>query len=446
MKSLLCSMSKVQRLSALGKYSRPLGRKGRNQALALSTLADAVAGGNPMFAHRPVPKIPDGPKDSEGKDDKNGANSEESFMSKYWGYISLSALVLSFSMLYNYFQGYRNRNAAEERIVHSQAIEPIEVNEIRMNSIGLTVGVYNEVTHAVHKAFPEGTCSYNDFISVVLDIFKSRGVQLKGGHLMDRIVETHVVRGAPNSAVSDEQYEQKETKSAREEDSHFDEPLPLGYLLTVLNLALASPAPERVEALFTAARVGELGLTGLAEMEEKARVFESLPKPERQVVNVPEKTFIPSSTGAWEGRKEGYYFGVSSNVHGNKGPGYYRDDYGLELKQAKLDRDWEHRQAAFLREHSVSEVDTISVEEATKAVGYLMHSCQLPGEKLVITTGTKSPAETFRQMAPEELVAKGRRLFSPDPHTNPEFTRAEFASLVLGPYVCAWAECFRNRG
>ena len=50
-------------------------------------------------------------------------------------------------------------------------------------------------------------------------------------------------------------------------------------------------------------------------------------------------------------------------------PGYYRDDYGLELKQAKLDREWERRLGSFLHEHSVSEVDTISVEEATKAVG-----------------------------------------------------------------------------
>ena len=362
-------------------------------------------------------------------------------MSKYWGYISFTALVASFSMLYNYFQGYRNRNAAEERIVQSQAIEPIEVNEIRLNSKGLTIGIYNEVTLAVHKAFPEGKCSYNDFIRIVRGILESKGVQLKGGHLIDRVVETHVVRGT-DVAAPDQQFSEEEQG---ENGSHFDEPLPVGYLLTALNLALASPAPERVEALFTAARVGELGLTGLAEMEEKARVFDSLPKPEREKVSIPQESFIPSSSGAWEGRKEGYYFGVSSNIHGDKGPGYYRDDFGLELKQAKLDRDWEQRQATFLQKHSVSEVDTISVEEATKAVGHLMHTCQLPGEKLVITTGNKYPAETFRQMTPEELVAKGRRLFSPDPHTNTEFTRAEFASLVLGPHVCAWAECFRNR-
>ena len=354
-------------------------------------------------------------------------------MSKYWGYISFSALVLSFSMLYNYFQGYRNKNAAEENIVQSQAIEPIEVNEIRLNSKGLTASIYNEVTLAVHKAFPEGTCSYNSFIAVVSDILKSKGVQLKGGHLIDRVVETHVVRAASHGSASDERYVDKEGNRGKNDGSHFDKPLPVGFLLTALNLALASPAPERVEALFTAARVGELGLSGLAEMEEKTRALENLPKPERKVVIIPKEPFIPSSTGGWEGRKEGYYFGVGSNVHGNKGPGYYRDDYGLELKQAKLDREWEQRQADFLRDHSVSEVDTISVEEATKAVGYLMHTCQLPGEKLVISTGVKYPAETFRQMTPEELVAKGRRLFSPDPHTNPEFTRAEFASLVLGP-------------
>ena len=74
-----------------------------------------------------------------------------------------------------------------------------------------------------------------------------------------------------------------------------------------------------------------------------------------------------------------------------------------------------------------------------------MQSCQLPGEKQIITTGTKYPAETFRRVTAAELMKRARRHLPGGEHTEPEFTRAEFASLVLGPDVCAWGECFRRR-
>ena len=57
----------------------------------------------------------------------------------------------------------------------------------------------------MHKAFPEGTCSYTDFIAIVSDILKSKGAD-KGSHLIDRVVETYVVRATCNGTASDERY------------------------------------------------------------------------------------------------------------------------------------------------------------------------------------------------------------------------------------------------
>ena len=68
MKSILYNVSKLHLIPAFARSCRHFKRR---EAVSLS-LADAVAGGNPMFAHRPVRKIPDGPENGGDKGQKRG--------------------------------------------------------------------------------------------------------------------------------------------------------------------------------------------------------------------------------------------------------------------------------------------------------------------------------------------------------------------------------------
>ena len=390
-----------------------------------------------MFDHRPVkPLGGDGDKDGGDKGDKRaGVDSEETWVSKHWTKISIVALITSIGLLYNYFQGYRNRSAQEEKVIASQAIEPLEVNEIRMSSKGLTSDVFKEIVVNLFKEFPGGTCSYREFVTFTLQTFESREVTMKGMHLLDRVVESYVA-----NTMAEELKKKKDDAELLQEisrdvaASNSDLQLPIGYFLTALNLALAEPAPERVETLFTAAFAAQKGVRDLQSRSETVQL------PERKsIAPPPDIAYIASPS--WAGAREGYYFGT-----GKEGTGYYRDDAGYAMRKKKVDDEYNVEVQELQAEHSKG--DVISVEAATAALGYLMDTCQIPGEKQVITTGNKYPAETFRKTTREELMQRGRRGLSESAsgaHTETEFTRSEFVSLVLGPDICAWGECFRRR-
>lgn len=405
----------------------------RRSVVRFSSLADAVVGGNPMFDQRPMKPLSTGENGGDSNR-KQTSDSEESWASRHWSKISVIALITSVGLLYNYFQGYRNRSAEEEKVVKSQAIEPLEVNEIRMASKGLTSDVFKQISIGLLREHPHGKCTYREFVSFMLGVLESQGVALKGMHLLDRVVESHIA-----SVIAGEAMRQngEETSSgltgvtARSAAEHY---FPIGYFLTALNLALAEPAPERVETLFTAAFAAE---KGARELESRSDVVEL---PERKsVAPLPTEAFVSSST--WEGRKEGYYFGT-----GKDGTGYYRDEVGYEILKEKINDDYKRRVQELRAEYNRG--DVISVEAATAALSYLMDTCQVPGEKQVITTGKKYPAETFRKTTSDELMTRGRKGLGATPsgtHVDSEFTRAEFTALLLGPEVCAWGECFRRR-
>lgn len=422
-------------LARLGAFLSPFRLQTASRRRQFSSLADAVAGGNPMFDHRPVRPLSGNGGKEGGSDENKGktADSEESWASKHWTKISVIAMITSVGLLYNYFQGYRNRSAEEERIVQSQAIEPLEVNEIRMASKGLTSDIFKHVVIGILREYPDGKCTYRDFVNSVRGVLESRGVALKGVHLIDRVVEIHIA-----SVIADKANVHIEKNIdrplEREMENAADYLLPIGYYLTALNLALAEPAPERVETLFTAAFAAQ---KGFRDLESRSETVE-LPK-RKSIASLPVLAFISSST--WAGRKEGYYFGTGKN-----GTGYYRDEVGYEMKKKKVDDEYSRELQDRQAEHNRG--DVISVEAATAALGYLMDTCQIPGEKQVITTGNKYPAETFRKTTPSELMTRGRKGLGATPsgpHLDPEFTRTEFTALVLGPEVCAWGECFRRR-
>jgi hypothetical protein len=125
-----------------------------------------------------------------------------------------------------------------------------------------------------------------------------------------------------------------------------------------------------VDSLFVAARVGEVGVHELEQQQQRMR--EELVLPARPAaLSLPAEPFIPSASGAWEGRKEGYFFGTNSARHGDRGAGYYRDDYGVEMAQKRADDAWQLQCDEMRRQHGADSVDTITEGAATAALEYV---------------------------------------------------------------------------
>jgi len=87
-----------------------------------------------------------------------------------------------------------------------------------------------------------------------------------------------------------------------------------------------------------------------------------------------------------------------------------------------------------------------SNEQASTLVGHLMSAWQVPAEIRIKETGVKLPFKTYEQKSSSEMVEQGVAKMKPPPHKENYFSRNEFAELILGSVVCAWGECYRNKG
>jgi hypothetical protein len=114
-----------------------------------------------------------------------------------------------------------------------------------------------------------------------------------------------------------------------------------------------------------------------------------------QLLSVPATPFTPCE--AFEGGREGYVF-----KKGEEGVGYYADTYGIKLANDKIVKEYYEKKENLgavagavggEEEGDPLDRDTISTDSAQRVVQYLIETCQVPTEKLVITTGQKWPVE-----------------------------------------------------
>jgi len=421
---------------------------------------------SPMFPERPVPELPASLPD---KGTGAAASSEADFLTRHGGKVAAVALSVAFGLIYTYYESIQSKNRVEEELNADAALEPYEINEIRFLNT-MTPEVFDSLVAACMKHFEGGVATYADFVAfvgaflgrynaVVVSAAKhapsssssavsaaaqrpnepfipsaafagrkdgyafrtgpeglgyyldapllrpkqppapSRAsaestvpgtVHVRAGHLFDRIVASYLQQqhkqwrtdnnGSGNSYGGYQSIQGDAPSLAMT-------PLPVGFLLVALNMAERTAAPQRVNSLFR--------LASLFDAESS------------------------SSSGVCSRSSS------SSNSS-------YEDD--------------------------AQSGPTVSAAAAEAVVRHLGDSWQLPAEKRIAETGVRFPVKTYRRKTAEdavrafldkrakdtaELARKEGRLHVPGPADN-AFNRDAFEQLLLGGYVCAWAECYRT--
>lgn len=124
-----------------------------------------------------------------------------------------------------------NRNDVRDLLEDQAALDPVEIDELRIANSELTPDVFRKIAKDLSDQFPHGSCSYLEFIKVV----RRTMVKLKGdaftielGHVIDRIVSDVL---------------KKNKKSDHEEIS-------LTLWLVTITLALNSSVSDRIRILY----------------------------------------------------------------------------------------------------------------------------------------------------------------------------------------------------
>jgi hypothetical protein len=124
-----------------------------------------------------------------------------------------------------------NRNLVRDHLEDISALDPVEIEELRLANSELKPEVFRTIMKAVSDRFPHGSCSYHEFIHEVRRTMiglKGGAFTIELGHLMDRVV----------------------TKILERHQKSADEPLPMGLWFATLSLALNSSAGDRIRILY----------------------------------------------------------------------------------------------------------------------------------------------------------------------------------------------------
>lgn len=124
-----------------------------------------------------------------------------------------------------------NRNKIRDMVEDISALDPVEIDELRLANSELTPAVFRTIVSDLLDRYPQNACSYHDFSLTTRNTMarlKGGAFTIQLGHLVDRVV----------AKVLD-----KHGKTA-------DDPLPLMLWLTTLSLALNSSVEERIQVLY----------------------------------------------------------------------------------------------------------------------------------------------------------------------------------------------------
>ncbi|GKY98626.1 hypothetical protein MPSEU_000819300 [Mayamaea pseudoterrestris] len=148
------------------------------------------------------------------------------------GKIFLAAIGLLVATLVRSYMGTNGRNRMRELLMEQASLDPLEIEDLRVANSEFDLPVFHEIIKELEEAFPHQTSiTYSEFVNQVRQTMK----RLKGdaftiqlGHLLDRVVL---------------EIQQDQGRSSQD-------PEPIALWMTVLSLALYSPVPERMQALF----------------------------------------------------------------------------------------------------------------------------------------------------------------------------------------------------
>jgi hypothetical protein len=187
---------------------------------------------------------PNDDKKSKERDNSKKADSGGNILLDYLGTIFLAGLGLIVVALVRSYKGGNNRNRTREIIEQVSALDPLEIEDLRLANSDLTLDVFRRIQSELmaSDAAPFGSENgsdaepkllYSDFVRRVRTALRT----LKGdeaftvelGHYLDRVVLDVLGRRGQVSTR---------------------DPQPVAFWMTVLSLALNAPVPERILALY----------------------------------------------------------------------------------------------------------------------------------------------------------------------------------------------------
>jgi len=160
---------------------------------------------------------------------------DESFLSKHGGKVAMVAFTVSMVLLFRYFRSNSKRSEVEEDLADLAVLEPYEIHDLRVSN-DLTAAQYDVICDKMFDAFPQGECTYTEFVAAVRGMVEGKfHKKLKHMHLLDRLVTgMSFVPGTGHDAHDAHDCERR---------------YPLRRLLVAFNTAINAPAAERITSL-----------------------------------------------------------------------------------------------------------------------------------------------------------------------------------------------------
>jgi hypothetical protein len=170
-------------------------------------------------------------KNSHGS--SNSSNSSNVFFDNL-GKIFLAVIASVIATLVRSSAGTRNRNLLRDHLEDVAVLDPTEIDDLRVANSELTPTIFRSILQAVYDKFPNGTCSYHEFVYCVRETMarmKGQAFTVELGHLLDRIMVEVLKKDYDNASPDDPN-------------------IPVSLFLTTLTLALSSDVRDRIRILY----------------------------------------------------------------------------------------------------------------------------------------------------------------------------------------------------
>jgi hypothetical protein len=159
----------------------------------------------------------------------NNKNDSNVFLDNLGAFFLAGVAAIVASLIRSYL-GSTNRNQMRDRLCEQAALDPLEIDDLRLANSELQLKEYREIAANVVRDL-DGTATYQEFVACVRTTMarqKGEAFTIQLGHLLDRVA----------------------VEALKDKGQTTKEPMPIGFWLTVLALCLNAPVPERIRALF----------------------------------------------------------------------------------------------------------------------------------------------------------------------------------------------------
>lgn len=158
------------------------------------------------------------------------------------GKIFLGAIGLLIGSLVRSSRNSTNRTKLREELEEAAALDPLEVDDLRVANSELSPDVFRTIMQDVTDAFPQGVATYQEFVEQVRTTMcglKGEAFTVELGYLLDRAV----------------------LAALHQQSKSEEEPVPLVFLLAALSLSMRSSVDDRIAILYEAMQTSSANVT-----------------------------------------------------------------------------------------------------------------------------------------------------------------------------------------